>query len=185
MAEDAAARLVEHEIAQAVVAGDEAALRPERVARRRRDAADDHVADLSFGMGRDDVNRLDAAHRVVLLSRASRQARQGAAGQRGFDAILQRAEPDRAARQARPVMGVFAGIRQHHLRPLGKDRPRDRAPAEIGQDLDAARCEPRQRAVGAGGRDRVAPGRDDHRHTVRALPPVQRFGKVRHSLSEA
>ena len=58
VAEDAAARLVEDEVAQRLVAGDEARLLPERVARRRRDAADDDVADLAFGMAADHMDGL-------------------------------------------------------------------------------------------------------------------------------
>ena len=62
MPEHAAARLVEHEIAQGLVAGDEARLLPERRAGRRRDAADDDVADLALGVAGDDVDDLGAAH---------------------------------------------------------------------------------------------------------------------------
>ena len=64
MAKDAAARLVQDEVAQGIVAGDPAALLPDRVARRGRDAADDDVAHLALGMGGDDVDGLAAAHGV-------------------------------------------------------------------------------------------------------------------------
>ena len=37
-------------------------LLPERVAGRRGDAADNHIADLSFGMTADNLNRLGATH---------------------------------------------------------------------------------------------------------------------------
>ena len=62
VAEDAAARLVQHEVAERVVGRDEAGLLPDRVARWRRDAADDDVADLAFGMAADDVDDLAATH---------------------------------------------------------------------------------------------------------------------------
>ena len=64
MPEDAAARLVEHEVAKRLVARDETALLPDRVAGRRRDAADDHVADLAFGMAAHDMNCLRRAHEI-------------------------------------------------------------------------------------------------------------------------
>ncbi len=67
MAKDAASRLVEHEAAQRLVGGDEAALLPQRVARRRRDAADDHVADLAFGMAAHHMDRLRRAHRLPFI----------------------------------------------------------------------------------------------------------------------
>lgn len=51
MAEDAAARLVQDEVAQGLFAGDPAALLPDRIARWRRDTADDHVAHFTLGMG--------------------------------------------------------------------------------------------------------------------------------------
>jgi hypothetical protein len=54
--ENSATRLVENEIAQGLVARDEARLLPQGFARRGRDATDDHVADLAFGMARDDVD---------------------------------------------------------------------------------------------------------------------------------
>ena len=58
VAEDAAARLVEHEVAQRLVGRDEVALLPDRVARRRQDAAHDDVADFPLGVRRDDVDEL-------------------------------------------------------------------------------------------------------------------------------
>ena len=63
--EDAAARLVQHEVAQRLVAGDEARLRPERVARRRRDAADDDVADLALGVAGDDLDGSAGSHLIT------------------------------------------------------------------------------------------------------------------------
>ena len=62
VAKDAAARLVEHEIAQRAVLGDEARLLPQGFARRRRDPADDHVADLALGVAGDDVDEFGGAH---------------------------------------------------------------------------------------------------------------------------
>ena len=62
MAEDAAARFVEDEIAQGAVIGDEARLLPQGFAGRGRDAADDHVADLALGVAGDDVDDLGGAH---------------------------------------------------------------------------------------------------------------------------
>jgi hypothetical protein len=55
MPEDAAARLVEDEIAQAAVLGDEARLLPQVFAWRGRDAANDHIADLALSVASDDV----------------------------------------------------------------------------------------------------------------------------------
>lgn len=51
MAEHAAARFVQDEVAQGLVIGDPAALFPDRVTGRGQDAADDDIADLAFGMG--------------------------------------------------------------------------------------------------------------------------------------
>jgi hypothetical protein len=62
MAEHAAARLVQHELPQRLVRGEEVALGPKRVAGRRPDAAHDDVADLALGVGRDDVDGPAAAH---------------------------------------------------------------------------------------------------------------------------
>ena len=64
MPEHAAARFVQHEVPQGLVLGDEGALRPERLARRRGDAADDDVADFAFRMGGDDMDRFAAAHQL-------------------------------------------------------------------------------------------------------------------------
>ncbi|MOA37098.1 hypothetical protein D3C78_1586700 [compost metagenome] len=58
MAEHAAARLVEDEVAQGLVAGDPARLLPDSGAGRRGDATDDDVADFTFGMAIDDVDDL-------------------------------------------------------------------------------------------------------------------------------
>lgn len=66
MAENPAARLVQDEVAQALVAGDPTALLPDRLARRGCYAANDYVADLSFGMGGDHMNGLHATHRYAL-----------------------------------------------------------------------------------------------------------------------
>ena len=62
MAKNAAARLVEHEIAQCAVAGDEARLLPHRIARWRLDAADDHITHFALGMTADDLDGLAAPH---------------------------------------------------------------------------------------------------------------------------
>jgi hypothetical protein len=56
VAKDAAARFVEDEIAQCAVLGDEARQLPQGFARRRRNSADNHVADLTSGVAGDDVN---------------------------------------------------------------------------------------------------------------------------------
>jgi hypothetical protein len=50
MPEDAAARFIQHEIAQGLVAGDPGPLVPQGVAGRGRNAADDDVADFALGM---------------------------------------------------------------------------------------------------------------------------------------
>ena len=65
MSEDAATRLVEDEIAQGSVLGDEARLLPQGFARRGRDAADDHIADLALGMASDDVNDSGGSHETA------------------------------------------------------------------------------------------------------------------------
>ncbi len=62
MTEHAAARLVEHEGAQGAVACDKARLLPERFAERRRNAADNDVADFAFGMAGDDVDGFCRSH---------------------------------------------------------------------------------------------------------------------------
>jgi hypothetical protein len=59
---NSATRLIEQEIAKDTVAGDEAGLLPQAVARRRRDAADDDVADLPLRVTRDDVDNFGRAH---------------------------------------------------------------------------------------------------------------------------
>jgi len=58
VAENPAARLVENEVPEALVLSDPARLLPQRIARRRCDAADDDVADLAFRVAADDVNDL-------------------------------------------------------------------------------------------------------------------------------
>jgi hypothetical protein len=64
VAKDAAARLVEDEIARDAVLGDEARLLPQGFARRRRNSADNHVADLPFGMAGDDVDDFRGSHGI-------------------------------------------------------------------------------------------------------------------------
>ncbi len=54
--EHPAARFVEHEIAQGFILGDPARLFPHRGTRRRGDAADNHIADLTFGVAADHMN---------------------------------------------------------------------------------------------------------------------------------
>ena len=56
MPEHSAARFVQDEVAQRLVAPERLAHFPQGFAGRRGDAADDHVADFAFGMGRDDVD---------------------------------------------------------------------------------------------------------------------------------
>ncbi len=64
MPEHPAARLVQHEVAQALVTGNPARLLPDGLAGRRRDAANDHVAHLALGMAADDVDGARAAHQT-------------------------------------------------------------------------------------------------------------------------
>ncbi len=54
--ENAATRLVEQEVLERLVLGDEAGLRPQRVPGRRGNAADDHVADFALRMALHDVD---------------------------------------------------------------------------------------------------------------------------------
>ncbi len=44
--------------------GDEARLLPQGFARRRRNSADNHVADLAFGVAGDDVNDFRGSHGI-------------------------------------------------------------------------------------------------------------------------
>jgi hypothetical protein len=62
MAENAAARFVQHEIPQGLILGNEAALLPDGVAGRWGDTADNHVAHFAFGMGGDHMDGFAAAH---------------------------------------------------------------------------------------------------------------------------
>ena len=57
-----AARFVEYEIAQRAVVVNETRLFPQRVSGRRRDAADDDVADLALGVAANDMNDPGGAH---------------------------------------------------------------------------------------------------------------------------
>ncbi len=54
--EHAAARFVQHQLAQAVVRGNESRLLPDSCPGRRFDTADDDVADFAFGMAADDFD---------------------------------------------------------------------------------------------------------------------------------
>jgi hypothetical protein len=65
MPEDAAAPLVEDEIAQGAVLGDEARLLPQGFAWRGRDAANDHIADLALSVAGDDVDNFIGAHSLA------------------------------------------------------------------------------------------------------------------------
>ena len=67
VAEDSAARLVQHEVAQLPVVRDEPRLLPQRLARRRCDPADDDIADLAFGVGADDVDDAAGTHSAIRL----------------------------------------------------------------------------------------------------------------------
>ena len=67
VAKDATSRLVEHEGAQRSVLGDEPRLLPQRVARRGRDSADDHIAHLALGVAGDNVDEFGGAHGGGLL----------------------------------------------------------------------------------------------------------------------
>ena len=62
MPEHPAARLAEHEAPEGLVARDEAGLLPQGLARRRRDPADDDVADLALGVAADDMDGFEAPH---------------------------------------------------------------------------------------------------------------------------
>jgi hypothetical protein len=62
VAEHPAARLIQHEIPQRPVAGDEVALLPQSRARRRLHASDDHIADFAFGMAGYGMDRSGASH---------------------------------------------------------------------------------------------------------------------------
>ena len=122
MAEDAAAGLVQHEVAQGLVPGDPAALRPDRVAGGRGDAADDDIADLAFRMGRDDVEGLRAAH-AVLPSPASWATAAGP----GRCARPRRNPPDcRSASAGRSGPGRNGRISRNWSSPCG---PRAERPA--------------------------------------------------------
>ncbi len=57
-----AAGLVQHQVTQALIAGNPAGLLPQARARRRIDAADDNVADFALGMTGHHVNDLVAFH---------------------------------------------------------------------------------------------------------------------------
>jgi hypothetical protein len=64
VAKDAASRFLEDEIAQCAVLGDEARLLPQGFARRRRNSADNHVADLASGVAGDNVNDFRGSHSI-------------------------------------------------------------------------------------------------------------------------
>ena len=79
MAEHAAARFVQHEIAQRPVARDPARLLPQRLAGRRCDAADDHVAHLAGGVAAHDVDNVTGPHRAGAFRAKSRRPRSASA----------------------------------------------------------------------------------------------------------
>ncbi len=62
MAEHAATRLVQHEVAQGLVTGDEARLLPHCIARRRGHATDDDITDFAFCVTADNMDDFGAAH---------------------------------------------------------------------------------------------------------------------------
>ena len=64
MAKNASARLIEDQIAQGAVLGDEARLLPQGFAWRRRNSADYHVADLALGVAGDDVDDFRGSHDI-------------------------------------------------------------------------------------------------------------------------
>jgi hypothetical protein len=66
VAENPSPRLVEHEVPQGFIGGDPARLFPDRIAWRRRDAANDHIADLAFGMARNHMYDFGRAHFLSL-----------------------------------------------------------------------------------------------------------------------
>ena len=116
VAEDSAPRLVQHEAAQRLVAGDEAGLLPERVAGRRGDAADDDIAHLAFRMAADDLHQALRAHRSIHGSYgcgAGPQARTVAHGRPpGNDGLL-----DLAMRISQ-ILGSFRGCAPNRRRLL-------------------------------------------------------------------
>ena len=62
VAKNAAARLIEQKTSKDLVTGDETGLLPQAVAGRRRNPADDDVADLPFGMARYDMDDFGSTH---------------------------------------------------------------------------------------------------------------------------
>ena len=73
-------RLLQDEVAQGLVARDEARLFPDGLARRWRHAADDDVADFPLGVAADDVNDATRSHRrpqAMLSTGSPRTAKSG------------------------------------------------------------------------------------------------------------
>lgn len=62
MAENSTAGLIQHEVAQGLVLGDELALLPKCLARWRCHAANDDIPDLTLGVAGYDMDDLAAAH---------------------------------------------------------------------------------------------------------------------------
>ena len=66
MAKDAATRLVQDELAQCIISGDEIALIPQGVARRWGYAADDDIADFAFCVAANYGDGFGASHDLTL-----------------------------------------------------------------------------------------------------------------------
>ena len=94
------------------VVGDEARLLPQGLARRRRDPADDHIADLALGMAGDDMDDLGGAHDLSSRTASSPLMPVKASTQQGLrdfrfsfagnDKIVRRAPPPRRAGASAP-----------------------------------------------------------------------------------
>ena len=119
---DPAARLIEEEIAQRPILGDETRLLPQGCARRRWNSADDHVADFALGVASDDMDDFGSAHgrfRFLVWDRAKRAKRQFArerANRPAWRAVVRR----RACRALKRWRGSRSDRRS--LRPVEQDR---------------------------------------------------------------
>jgi hypothetical protein len=78
VAEDAAARFVQKEVAQGLVAPEGLAHLPQGSTRGRSDAANDDVTDFALGMGGDDVDGLGGSHGRTLIGRGGNDKRPAA-----------------------------------------------------------------------------------------------------------
>jgi hypothetical protein len=99
MPEGAAPGFVQDGIPERLVTPDRLAHVPQGIARRRRDTADNDIADLAFGMSRADVDGLGTAHEDLRRGKV-----------RGLAGKGKRDQTVRAVRQGRSA-GVFPGLR--------------------------------------------------------------------------